>query len=77
MIYIGAADEVVFDLLPTLPTIYMLLEFPFNMIPMDWPMLFFVHMLFTFYMLINFIVVACSDDKENVYDAFEWFKRPA
>ena len=76
LIYIGSDSEVVFDLLPTMPTAYMLLEFPFNMIPIDWPMLVFVQLLFSLYILINFVAVACSSTQENVYDAFNWYNRP-
>ena len=58
MLYIGDDDKAIWGLLPTLPTAFMMLEYPFNMIPMDWPMLIFVEMLFLFYIFVNFIVVS-------------------
>ena len=58
MIYIGDDNKLIWDLLPTMPTAFMLIEFPFNMIPMDWPMLIFVELLFTFYIFVNFLVVS-------------------
>ena len=73
LIYIGSNNDLMFDLLPTLPTVYLLVEFAFNMVPIDWPMLVFVYMLFTLYMVLNFIAVSASDKKINVYDAFDWY----
>ena len=54
----------------------MMLEYPFNMIPMDWPMLIFVEMLFLFYIFVNFIVVSIEETHENIYDAFDWYDAP-
>ena len=65
-----------FDLLPTLPMIYLLIEFPFNMIPIDWPMLIFVQLIFTLYMILNFLSVTFSETKENVYEYFDWYNKP-
>mmetsp|Transcript_10971 Transcript_10971/g.14837 ORF Transcript_10971/g.14837 Transcript_10971/m.14837 type:complete len:181 (+) Transcript_10971:503-1045(+) len=77
LIYVHDNDEkVLFDLLPTLPTIYLLLEFPFNMIPFDWPMLIFVEALFSIYMLINFVALSLEEPKNNIYTAFEWYDEP-
>ena len=73
LLYIGSDDVLIWDLLPTLPTVFMLIEFPFNMIPIDWPMLVFVELLFTFFMLINFIIVSLREDHENIYSAFNWY----
>ena len=76
LIYIGDDNEVVWILLPTLPTVLLMVEYPFNMIPMDWPMLLFVELLFAFYILINFVVVACKPDHDNIYEAFDWYVKP-
>ena len=54
----------------------MMLEYPFNMIPMDWPMLIFVEMLFLFYIFVNFIVVSVESNHENIYEAFDWYDEP-
>lgn len=54
----------------------MLLEFPFNLIPMDWPMLIFVELLFTLYIFINFLMVSFETDHTNVYEAFDWYDNP-
>lgn len=57
LLYIGDDNKAIWDLLPTLPTAYMLIEFPFNMIPIDWPMIIFVEALFSLYLFANFLVV--------------------
>mmetsp|Transcript_18616 Transcript_18616/g.23179 ORF Transcript_18616/g.23179 Transcript_18616/m.23179 type:complete len:118 (-) Transcript_18616:678-1031(-) len=61
LLFIGSSDILVWDLLPTLPTIFMLIEFPFNMIPIDWPMLVFVELQFLLFMLFNFIMVSFEE----------------
>lgn len=76
LLYIGDDDKVIWDLLPTLPMGLMLVEWPFNMIPFDWPMLIFVELLFTLYLLINFIIVSFEADHTNVYAAFDWYHHP-
>ena len=76
LLYLGSSDILAFDLLPTLPTVLMLIEFPCNMIPIDWPMLIFVELLFTFYMLINVIIVSFEPDHQNIYAAFNWYHEP-
>lgn len=76
LLYIGDDEKIIWDLLPTLPTVFMIIEFPFNMIPMDWPMLIFVELLFTFYIFINFLIVTFEEDHTNVYEAFDWYNYP-
>ena len=76
LLYIGDDNRVVWDLLPTLPVVFMIIEWPFNMIPIDWPMLIFVELLFTFYILIDFIVVSCEKNHESVYQSFDWYHEP-
>ena len=76
LLYIGDENETVWILLPTMPTVLMMVEYPFNMIPMDWPMLIFVELLFLFYILVNFVVVTCKSDHENIYEAFDWYGDP-
>lgn len=76
LLYIGDDNKVIWDLLPTLPPILMLIEWPFNMIPFDWPMLIFVECLFSLYMFINFLIVTGQEDHENVYEAFNWYTNP-
>ena len=73
LLYIGSADILAWDLLPTLPFVFLLIEFPFNMIPIDWPMLVFVELLFTLFMLMNFIIVSARSDHEPIYAAFNWY----
>lgn len=68
--------EAIWDLLATLPPALMLVEWPFNMIPVDWPMLIFVELLFTFYLVINFVIVSFKDDHETLYIAFDWYHHP-
>ena len=75
LLYVGSENLVVWDLLPTLPTVYMLIEFPFNMIPIDWPMLAFVELQFLIYLFINFLVVTCEADHNNTYEAFDWYEQ--
>ena len=76
LLYIGDDDKVIWGLLPTMPTACMVVEYPFNMIPMDWPMLFFVELLFLFYIFVNFIVVSAEENHTNIYDAFNWYEDP-
>ena len=73
LLYIGDDNKIIWDLLPTLPTAYLLLEFPFNLIPMDWPMLIFVEILCAFYFFVNFLMVSFEKDHLNVYEAFDWY----
>ena len=61
-LYIGDDNKIIWDLLPTIPAALMLIEWPFNMIPIDWPMLLFVEMLFTFYIFLNFLIVTIDPD---------------
>lgn len=63
-------------MLPTLPTVLMVVEYPFNMIPMDWPMLIFVELLFLFYIFVNFLIVSVEENHVNVYEAFDWYVSP-
>lgn len=76
LLYIGDDNKIIWDLLPTLPPALMLIEWPFNMIPFDWPMLIFVELLFTFYLLLNFIIVSAEQNHTNVYRAFDWYQNP-
>ena len=76
LLYIGDDDKIIWGLLPTLPTGCMMIEYPFNMIPMDWPMLIFVEMLFLVYILINFIVVSVEENHDNIYESFDWYEEP-
>ena len=69
-------DKLLYDFLSTLPTILLLIEYPFNMIPFDWPQLIFVELLFSVYMLINFMALTFSEGEENIYNAFEWYLDP-
>ena len=59
-----------------MPCIWMLIEYPFNMIPFDWPMLFFVESLFTLYIVVIAIVQVAEEDHINVYAAFDWYGHP-
>lgn len=40
-------------------------------------MLVFVEALFTLYIILNFIIVSCEENKTNVYAAFDWYNHPA
>ena len=75
-VYIGEDNELMFNLLPTLPMIYLMIEFPFNMIPIDWPMLIFVELLFSLMVLLNFLAVTITTGKSNIYDFFDWYANP-
>ena len=76
LLYIGNDNKLIWDLLPTMPTACMIIEYPFNMIPMDWPMIVFVELLFTFYIFVNFLIVSVETDHENIYEAFDWYENP-
>ena len=76
VIFIGDDHMIIYDFLPTVPFIWMLIEFPFNMIPLDWPMLIFVELLFTVYLLVNFLIVSLDPEHKTVYEAFDWYHYP-
>lgn len=76
LLYIGDDNKVIWDLLPTLPTVCMFIEFPFNMIPFDWPMLIFVELIFLFYITLNFVIVSIEESHTTVYEAFNWYEKP-
>ena len=76
LIYTGNDNLLVWDMLPTLPVIFFLIEYPFNMIPFDGHMVLFPQLLFLFYLLINFIVSLFNADQRNTYQAFDWFYTP-
>ena len=58
--FIGDDQAIIYHFLPTMPLVCLAIEFPFNMIPMDWPMLIFVELLFTIYLLIDFLIVSLN-----------------
>ena len=62
LIYTGPDQKILYHLIATVPVCCMLIEFPFNMIPIDWPMLAFVELQFLIYLFINFLVVTCEAD---------------
>ena len=73
LIYAGDDKELIYHLLPTVPVFCMLVEFPFNMIQFEWPMLIFVELLFTIYLLINLLHVAMNSSHTTVYPDFDWY----
>ena len=62
LLFVGEDSDLIYDFLPTMPVVCMVIEYPFNMIQVDWPMLIFVELLFTVYILIDFLNVATSAD---------------
>lgn len=76
LIYVGDDYKFIYDLLPTMPTVCMILEFPFNMIEFEWPMLIIVELLFTLYMMINLLMVAVDPEHFSIYPDFDWFHHP-
>ena len=76
LLYIGNDNKIIWHLLPAMPCALMFIEYPFNMIPLDWPMLIFVELLFTFYIFVNFLIVSFEADHTNIYEAFDWYNDP-
>jgi hypothetical protein len=76
LIYVGDDNKVIYNLLPTMPTVVLLIEFPFNMIEFEWPMIIFVELLFSIYMLINFLMVAADPKHFSIYPDFNWYENP-
>lgn len=76
LIFTGNDNLLVWDMLPTLPVIFFLIEYPFNMIPFDGHMVIFPQVLFVIYLLINFILSLFNEDLQNTYQAFNWFHTP-
>ena len=76
LIYIGNDSDLIYDFLPTVPIFCMLVEYPFNMIQLDWPMLIFVEFLFALYVLLDFVHVSFRTDHLTVYPCFNWYGKP-
>ena len=76
LIYINNDSKVIWDLLPTIPCLCLLIEYPFNMIPFDWPMLILVEIIFSIYILVNFLVVAADENHNYIYSSFDWYGSP-
>lgn len=62
--------------LNTLPFVAMLLEYPFNQIPLDWRMLPFNLLVTVFYGVANFFVSFFTLQKSSIYDQLDWFGTP-
>lgn len=66
------AAEIVLN---TLPFAAMLLEYPFNQIPLDWRMLPVILCITVFYGFMSFFIQLC-DNKIAVYDQLDWINEP-
>ena len=60
----------------TVPFVLILLEYPFNQIPVSWGMLLFDIIVILLYLLLNFIIVTSHVDNHPVYEDFDWYKKP-
>ena len=65
------------DLITTVPFLLILLEYPFNQIPVSWGMLSFDVLVILLYLLLNFILVTLHDDNHPIYEDFDWYNKPA
>jgi hypothetical protein len=64
-------------LLNTLPFVAMIVEYPFNQIPLDWRMLPFNLLLTVFYGIVNFFYCLFTiNETTPLYDQLDWINRP-
>ena len=76
LIYTGSGGDILWDLITTVPFLLILLEYPFNQIPVSWGMLLFDLIIVCLYLLLNFIVVTSHVDNHPVYEDFDWYNKP-
>ena len=76
LIYTSSNGELIWILLPLIPTLLIAFEYPFNQIPFDWRMIFFPIILFSFYLLLNLVIVAIQPVQGHIYEDFDWFHAP-
>ena len=76
LIYGSSEGEIIWEFLIITPTFLIAIEFPFNQIPFDWRHIIFPLLLFTFYLLLNLIIVAALPEKAHIYEDFDWFEKP-
>ena len=76
LIYTGSGGEVLWDMITTVPFLLILLEYPFNQIPVSWGMLVFDIIIVSLYLLFNFFIVSFHEDNRAVYEDFDWYQHP-
>ena len=76
LIYTGSGGDILWDLVTTVPFLLILIEYPFNQIPVSWGMLFFNLIIICTYLLLNFILVTSHDDNSPIYEDFDWYNKP-
>merc|ERR1711944_6676 len=64
------------DLITTVPFTLILLEYPFNQIPVSWGMMLFNLLLINVYVALNIVIVTFRSEHEAIYEAFDWYHRP-
>jgi len=76
LIYTGSGGELLWDLITTIPFLVILLEYPFNMIPVSWGMLMFDLIIVIVYLGFNFVIVSFHEDNHPIYEDFDWYNKP-
>jgi hypothetical protein len=70
----AAGEGQILYLLDTIPIILLLIEYPFNMIPINLRLLPFGLVIMVLYIFVNFLYQAIS--KQPVYGPMDWFDHP-
>ena len=77
LIYTGSEGKIQWDLVSTIPFVMLMIEYPFNQIPISWGMVFFNLALVNFYLFVNFIIVTFTPEHDFIYEDFDWYDNPA
>ena len=76
LVYTGSGGDFFWDLITTVPFILILLEYPFNQIPVSWGMLLFNLLLINLYVGANILIVTFRPGREAIYEDFNWYREP-
>ena len=76
LVYTGSGGDLFWDLITTVPFILILIEYPFNQIPISWGMLLFDLLLINVYVALNIVIVTFRSEHEPIYEDFDWYHKP-
>ena len=76
LVYTGSGGDLFWDLITTVPFILILIEYPFNQIPVSWGMLLFNLFLINLYVGANILIVTFRYEHEAIYEDFNWYHKP-
>ena len=76
LIYTGSGGDLLWDLICSVPFILILIEYPFNQIPISWGMLLFDLLVINLYIALNIVLVTFRAEHEPIYEDFDWYHNP-